>query len=264
MNRLIKIEFRKQVASISFWILLGLHMIAIFLSVVNFQRFIQNAQFSINNVPEVDLSVMPLLTFPDIWHNMTYVAGFFKIILALIVINSVTSEMNNKTIRQNIIDGLSRSEFFFSKALLASFLAVVSTMVIFISIWSIGTYNQDPGSPVNALEGSGFIIAYFFELFTYFIYALFISFLIRRTGMALVLLILMDLIFEPMLSWFIPDVVYNYLPMASVDNLIRFPFFKYLGNETALTVSPVLIIVVALYAVLFSAASLLWLKRADL
>lgn len=264
MNKLIKIEFRKQLTSISFWILLGLHMAAIFLSVVNFQRFIQNAQFSINNVPEVDLSVMPLLTFPDIWHNMTYVAGFFKIILALIVINSVTSEMSNKTIRQNIIDGLSRSEFFFSKVLLVAFLAGVSTLAIFLSIWSIGSYNQNPENPVHALEGSGFIVAYFFELFTYFIYALFISLLVRRTGMALVLLILFDLIFEPMLSWFLPDVIYNYLPMASVDNLIRFPFSKYLGMETALTVSPGQIIVVALYAVVFSAASLLWLKRADL
>ncbi len=264
MNKLIKIEFRKQITSKSFWILLMLHMAAISLSIVNFQRFIQNIQFNVNNVPELDLSVLPLLTFPDIWHNLTYVAGFFKIILALIVINSVTNEMANKTIRQNVIDGLSRKEFFFSKVLLAGFLTAVSTLAIFLSIWFIGEYNRDPESTVEIWEGSGFIIAYFFELFTYFIYALFIAFLVRRTGMALVLLILLDLIFEPMLSWFVPDVIYKYFPMASLDNLIRFPFSKYIGMETALSVSPGQLLVVVLYAVVFSMASLLWLKRADL
>ena len=264
MMRLLKIEFRKQVTNTSFWILLVLHVTAIFLSIINFQKFIQNVQFNVNNVPELDLSVMPLLTFPDIWHNLTYVAGFFKIILALIVINSVTNEISAGTIRQNIVDGMSRMGFLVSKILLVFFLAIVSTLVIFLSAWFIGHYNMDPDNPVSAWDGSGFIVAYFFELFTYFIYALFTAFLVKRTGLALVLLIAADLIFEPMLSWFIPDAVYEYLPMASLDNLIRFPFSKYLGMETVTFVPPVRLVAVALYGLLFSWVSLAWLKRADL
>ena len=264
MNRLIKIEFRKQVTSKSFWILLMIHVAAIFLSIINFQKFIQNVQFSVNNVPELDLSIAPLLTFPDIWHNLTYVAGFFKIILALIVINSVTNEISGKTIRQNIIDGMSRLEFLISKVLLVFFLALGSTLLIFISAWFVGAYNGDPENPVSAFEGSGYIVAYFFELFTYFIYALFTAFLIKRTGLALVLLITVDLIFEPMLKLFIPDVLYEYLPMATLDNLIRFPFSKYLGMETVTSVSPFRLFVAAVYAVFFSFISLMWLKRADL
>lgn len=244
--------------------MLLLHVVAIFLSIVNFQKFIQNVQLNVNNVPELDLSILPLLTFPDIWHNLTYVAGFFKIILALIVISSITNEMTNKTLRQNVIDGMSRNEFFSSKLILAAFLATVSTVVIFLSVWFIGSYNQDPESTSGGLEGSGYIIAYLIELFTYFVYALLIAMLVKRTGVALVLLIAIDFIFEPVLSWFLPDVLDDYLPMTVLDNLIRFPFSKYIGMETEGVVSLVQMAIAALYAVLFSILSLSWLKRSDL
>ncbi len=264
MNRLIRVEFRKQIGSKSFWILLILHIAAIFLSIVNFQKFIQNVQFNVNDISEVDLSIMPLLTYPDIWQNMTYVAGFFKIILALIIITSITNEIANKTLRQNIIDGMSREGFFFSKLLLAGFLALVSTVIIFFAIYVIGTYNQDPENVTNIFEGSGFVAAYFLELLTYFIYALFVALLVKRTGLALVLLIAIDFIFEPILSIFLPDVLDGYLPMAVIDNLIRFPFTRYVGMEVETTVSAIQMIIVGLYAIFFSMAALTWLKRSDL
>jgi ABC-2 type transport system permease protein len=40
----------------------------------------------------IDPTILPLYDFPDVWQNMTYVATFFKIILAFIVIISVTNE----------------------------------------------------------------------------------------------------------------------------------------------------------------------------
>jgi len=264
MNRLIRVEFRKQVSSKSFWILLILHVAAIFLSIVNFQRFIQNVQFNVNNVPELDLSILPLMTFPDIWHNLTYVAGFFKIILALIIISSITNEIANKTLRQNIIDGMSREGFFFSKLWLAGFLALVSTVIIFFTAYFIGTYNQIPESETNLFEGSGFVAAYFLELITYFIYALFIAMLVKRTGLALILIIAIDFIFEPIISIFLPDMLDAYLPMAVIDNLIHFPFTKYVGMEVEAAVSIFQMAIAGLYAVLGSMVSLAWLKRTDL
>ena len=77
---------------------------------------------------QMDFGTLGIFSFPGIWHNVTYVAGFFKFFLAILVAILVSGEYEYRTIRQNIIDGMSRLEFFKSK-IITLFLISLTAMI---------------------------------------------------------------------------------------------------------------------------------------
>lgn len=218
----------------------------------------------ISNVPDIDLALQPILQFPDVWQNITYISGFFKIILALIVITSVCNEFTFSTLRQNIIDGLSRLEWLYSKIGLAITLAMFSTLLVLTVGFALG-FSQGVKVDSTVIFGRlDFVLAYFFELLVYFIYALFLALAIRKTGLSIILLLVYDFILEPILSWSVPDYISEFLPMNTIDNLNQFPFMKYVGNEVQSVVSLEQLIWAATYGIFFAFLSYVVLNKRDL
>ena len=64
---------------------------------------------------EINIDRIPLYHFPDIWQNLAWTSGLLKMGVAIMVVVSITNEYTYRTIRQNIIDGMSREEFLLSK-----------------------------------------------------------------------------------------------------------------------------------------------------
>jgi hypothetical protein len=218
----------------------------------------------INDIPDIDLSLKPILEFPDIWQNLTYIAGYFKVILALVVINSVNNEFVYGTARQNIIDGFSRREWLLAKIGLAKTLALFSTMLVLIIGLGLG-FSQDAQVAVtDVLRRLDFVLAYFLELLVYFIYALFLVIVLKRTGVSIILLLVYDFILEPIISWSLPERFGDLLPMSTIDNLNTFPFVRYIGNEVPESVSIEQMIWAISYGVGFAFLSYLLLKKRDL
>jgi len=218
----------------------------------------------INDIPDIDLSLKPILQFPDVWQNLTYIAGFFKIILALIVVNSINNETIYGTARQNIIDGFSRKEWLMSKVGLAKLLALFSTLLVLIIAIILG-YSQGAEVQISDVtQRLDFILAYFIELVVYFIYAIFISLLLQRTSIAIILLLVYDIILEPILSWSLPDRFSDFLPMSVIDNLNTFPFGKYIGNATIETVSLEQLVWAIGYGACFAVFSFLLFNKKDI
>jgi ABC-2 type transport system permease protein len=262
--KLLRIEFRKQLTSSGFWILLALHSVVLILIANNLNGFLGNMNFAINDIPDIDLSLKPILQFPDVWQNLTYIAGYFKIILALVVISSVSNEFTQGTLRQNIIDGLSRREWIFSKIGLAKLLALFSTLLVLALGLMLG-YSQDMGVEISdVLLRLDFVAAYFVELLTYFIYALFLALLLKKTGVSVILLLVYDFILEPILSWSFPERFRSFLPMNAIDNLNKFPFTKYVGGEATSAVALEQLVWAVAYGVIFAFLSYLVLKKRDL
>lgn len=264
MLKLLRIELRKQVTSSGFWILIGLHVGVVSLTSINFNSFLDNANLMVKNLPDIDLSLKPILQFPDIWQNLTYISGYFKIILALIVVTSVCSEFTYSTARQNIIDGLSRREWLFSKLGLAKILALGSTLLVFIIALTLGFQQGVPVDLSEIFTRIDFVLAYFIELTVYFVYALFLALIIKRTGLSIIILIVYDFILEPIISWSLPEKVRDFLPMNAIDNLNQFPFTKYVGNETISVVSLEQVVWAIVYGLLFTGLSYLVLNKRDL
>lgn len=264
MLKLLRIEARKQVTSSGFWILIGLHVVVLSLTSMNFNSFLQKANLMVNNIPEIDLSLKPILQFPDVWQNLTYISGYFKIILALIVVTSVCNEFTFSTARQNIIDGLSRREWLFSKIGLAKILALSSTFLIFIIGLALGFTQGVQVELSDVFSRLDFVLAYFIELFIYFIYALFLALLLKRTGLSIIILLVYDFILEPIISWSLPEKVRGFLPMNTLDNLNQFPFTKYVNMDVQSAVSLEQLIWAIFYGFLFAGLSYLVLKKRDL
>ncbi len=264
MIRLLRVELRKQVSSSGFWILLALHAIVIILISMNFSSLLKNANVMINDIPDIDLSLKPILEFPDIWQNLTYIAGYFKIILALIVITSVSNEITHGTLRQNVIDGFSRKEWLFSKIGLAKILALFSTILVAAIGFILGYAQGTDAETSQIFMRMDFVFAYFVELIVYFVYALFLVLILKRTGLSIILLLVYDFILEPILSWSIPEPINDFLPMNTLDNLNTFPFTKYVGNEIQNFVSIEQLVWAVVYGIIFSGLTYLILMKRDI
>jgi ABC-2 type transport system permease protein len=175
----LRLEFRKQLPSATFWIMLSLHAFVLILVATNLNTFLKNANIMVNDIPDLDLALKPILQFPDVWQNVTYIAGYFKIVLALIIITSVSNEFASATARQNIIDGLSRRQWLYTKIGLAKVLALFSTLLVLAVCLTLGFSQGNQVELADVFTGIDFLLAYFIELVVYFIYALFLTLLLN-------------------------------------------------------------------------------------
>src|SRR5690606_27812985 len=72
-----------------------------------------------------------IFNFPFIWHFNTYVAATLKILLAIVIVSLVSNEYSYRTLKQNLIDGLSKKEFIASKFMTILLFSVISTILVF-------------------------------------------------------------------------------------------------------------------------------------
>jgi len=177
---------------------------------------------------------LPVFDFVDIWQNLAYITFLFKVILAFVVIISVDIEYGSKTIKQNFIDGLSRSSYVVSKLSLITVLSLLAGFLLTLLGLILGLLY----SPVKSLDfifmNFEFVFAYILEVFSFLSLAMLFAVLIRRTGFAIVLFVLYAVCIEPIAA----QVMYYefklpvwYLPVKSINNLIRLPFGKYIFRE---------------------------------
>jgi ABC-2 type transport system permease protein len=266
MNRLFRIELIKIRSNASFWVLTSLHVAIILLVVLSGKMFIKSISLdgqSISNL--IDPANIPLYQFPDIWHNLTYVAGYLKFILAIYMIISITSEISYDTLRQNIMNGLSRADFIISKLFLIVLLSLASALFLFIAGLVIGLISTPELQMNNLIKYSGFIPAYFLLLTAYLVFAFLIGLLIRRTGLAMGIMFLYTIIIEPIVVFRI-DVAWikGLFPLKAINNLIHMPFGKYALREVQDYVSLKEVVIVMLYIILFIYLINLLLKKRDL
>ena len=63
----------------------------------------------------LELGELGIYNFPLVWHVTTYFSALFKFFFAIVVVSMIGNEYSNKTLKQNLIDGLSKKEFILSK-----------------------------------------------------------------------------------------------------------------------------------------------------
>ena len=54
------------------------------------------------------LAEQGIFNFPYIWHFNTFVASIFKFFLLLVIVSMMANEYTNRTLKQILIDGLSK------------------------------------------------------------------------------------------------------------------------------------------------------------
>jgi ABC-2 type transport system permease protein len=132
MIKLLKIDFKKLKDYRTFWVLIILYFATMGLITSSGMEFLKWIVSKGADFNQVDILRIPLYHFPDIWQNLTYVSLYFQLVLAIVVIISITNEFSYKTVRQNIIDGMDRKDFLASKVMMIFVLSLASTLFVFL------------------------------------------------------------------------------------------------------------------------------------
>ncbi len=204
-----------------------------------------------------------ILEAPLIWDYLGYAGNWIVFFfLGVLVIYTITIDVANKTMRQNIITGLSRKEYFISKLLIVlfySFLATIYYTFLSVTVAWFNTENFD----ISALFDNERAIPRFWLMsFAYLNFAMFLAFLFRKSGVAVFVYLTYMIIAEPLIKLLIQKYVMdnkfiNYLPMNTAEDLMPAPIAKMAANLAGSTSSDVFLeygeasILTVIYACLF-------------
>ena len=186
------------------------------------------------------LAEIGIFNFPYIWHFNTFVTAFFKLFLAIVIVSMMANEYSNKTIKQNLIDGLSKKEFIFSKFLTVLSFAVISTVFVFVVSLILGLVYSDFNELSIILSDLEFLFAFFVKLVGFFSFCLFLGILVKRSAFALGFLILWQIIegiARGLIRWKLFDGdttewVMGFFPLQSMFNLIKEPITRLEAVQT--------------------------------
>jgi len=229
MTRLLQIEFQKiwknrasRILTIAYFVILS------------FIALIASIKFKIGTF-ELLIADQGIFNFPYIWHFNTYIAAILKFFLAIVIVSMMANEYSYGTLKQNLIDGLSKKEFIQSKFLTVVVFALGSTLFIFIMSLLLGlsfsSYNEI-GIIFSDLD---YLFAYFLKLTAFFSFCLFLGILVKRSAFAIGFLFIWNIIegiIIGLLRWKVfkdsddYQKITQFLPLESMSNLIKEPFSR--------------------------------------
>ena len=227
----------------------------------------------------LELGELGIFNFPIVWHITTYFSALFKFFFAIVVVSMIGNEYSNKTLKQNLIDGLSKKEFILSKFYTIAFFSLISTLIIFCISLILGLVYSSHNEFNIIIREIEFLPAYFIKLVGFFSFCLFLGVLAKRSAFALAFLFV-DFIFEwivfGLISWKsdmeLATKIQNFFPLTSMSNLIKQPFQRVamtkfpnkndLDYDYAVHFDSMLI--VALWIVVFVYLSYYLIKKRDL
>ena len=229
MIRLLQIEFQKiwknkasRILTISYFVILS------------FIALIASIKFNIGNF-ELQIAEQGIFNFPYIWHFNTYIAAILKFFLAIVIVSMVANEYTYGTLKQNLIDGLSKKEFIQSKFLTVLVFALASTIFVFIMSLLLGLSFSSYNEIDIIFSDLEYVLAYFLKLTAFFSFCLFLGTLVKRSAFAIGFLFVWNIIEGIMigvLKWRIfknsdtADNITQFLPLESMSNLIKEPFTR--------------------------------------
>lgn len=268
MIKLLKIELKKSLPNKMFWASLSIYLFALIGAILLINSRVQD----VNQVMEEasNLSILPndILSFPNVYHNFSFIARFLKVFMGIIIIVLITNEYTYKTLRQNFIDGLSRGELVLSKFCVAISLAIFASLVLLVLSLLFGAIYTKNFYLWKLTDQLVYIPKYFLMLLAFMSFASFIAFILKKTGISLIAMLFYIYIFEPILASKYSDSFGHYLPVNQINTLIPIPAQDFLNfissNEKLIQSETSNIIFVVSYSSIFFFASYFYLKRKDL
>ncbi|MBP93599.1 MAG: ABC transporter permease [Flavobacteriaceae bacterium] len=226
MLRLVNLELQKLLLSRTNKILIFISFILPFTVLV-----LSSIKINFFGFFTLELGELGIFNFPLIWHITTFFASYFKFFFAIVVVSMIGNEYSNKTIKQNLIDGLSKKEFILSKFYTIVFFSLFATVLIAIASFLIGLYYSSYTEASIIFRETEFLLAYFVKLVGFFTLCLFFAMLLKRSAFALAFLIVLY-IAEWLIFWGSYEIfgstetafkVKNFLPLESMYKLIDQP-----------------------------------------
>lgn len=278
MKRLISIELQKiwmnkasKILTLTYFILLS------------FIALIASIKFDVGPF-KFHLAEMGIFNFPFIWHFNTYIAAWLKFFLAIVIVSMMANEYSYGTLKQNLIDGLSKKEFILSKFLTVVLFAFCSTIFVFVMSLILGLVFSSYNELDVIIMDLDYLLAFFVKLTGFFSFCLFLGIFVKRSAFALGFLLVWSIaegIIKGILKFKIfpesntDEYIMQFLPLESMSNLIIEPFSRLsvvknigtqIGIETDInySVNYSAVLIVSIWTFLFIYFSYKLLKNRDL
>ncbi|MCD2260855.1 ABC transporter permease subunit [Psychroserpens luteolus] len=226
MLRLLQLELQKLLLNRASKVLIFISFILPFFVIILSSLRINFFGFFV-----LELGDYGLFNFPIVWHITTFFASQFKFFFAIVVVSMIGNEYSNKTLKQNLIDGLSKKEFILSKFYTIIFFSAVATILIFLICLFIGLYYSSINEAHLIFRETEFLFAYFLKLVGFFSLCLFLGMLVKRSAFALAFLFvlyILEWIIFGLITWKanvdIAEKIQNFFPLKSMYKLIDQPF----------------------------------------
>ena len=278
MLRLLNIEIHKLKYNKSAKIISLVYFI-----LISFIALIASIEFNLGDI-NFRIADQGIFNFPFIWHFNTWVAAILKLFLAIVIVSMMANEYSHRTLKQNLIDGLSKKEFVLSKFLTVIAFAAISTLFVFVVSLTLGLSFSDYNEIGIIFSDMEYLLAYFIKLVGFFSFCLFLGVLVKRSAFALGFLLIWSFaenIIFGLLKWKffketdIAETVTQFFPLASMSNLIKEPFTRLGAVQSAANqlgenfdknydVQGLTILIVLIWTALFIYWSFLILKKRDL
>lgn len=238
MLRLIDIEFHKLRYSRSARILVLTYFI-----LITFIALIASIEFHIGNI-NFRVADQGIFNFPFIWHFNAYIASLLKLFLAIVIVSMMSNEYSNRTLKQNLIDGLSKKEFILSKFLTVLVFSLISTLFLFVVSLILGFSFSDYTELSIVFSDMEYLVAYFVKLTGFFAFCMFLGILVKRSAFALGFLFIwwiLENIGFGLMKWKffkgsdIADNISQFFPLESMSNLVKEPFSRLNAVQAAAT-----------------------------
>jgi ABC-type transport system involved in multi-copper enzyme maturation permease subunit len=226
MFRLLNIEFHKLKHNTASKVLS-----IIYFALLTSIALIAAIKFDIGPI-KFHLADQGIFNFPYIWHFNTYVAAILKFFLLLVIVSMMANEYSNNTLKQNLIDGLSKKEFILSKFYTVVVFSAISTLFVFVVSLILGLTYSDYDEFTIISSDLEYLGAFFIKLVGFFSFGLFLGILVKRSAFAVGALFVW-LIIEGFLKGFLywklrdyVDEIMQFFPLESMANLIKEPFTR--------------------------------------
>jgi len=229
MKRLVSIELQKiwknkasRVLTLTYFILLS------------FIALIASIKFDLG-VFKFHLAEMGIFNFPFIWHFNTYIAAWLKFFLAIVIVSMMANEYSYGTLKQNLIDGLSKKEFILSKFLTVVLFALCSTIFVFLMSLILGLCFSSYNEFDVIFMDLNYLLAFFVKLTGFFSFCLFLGILVKRSAFALGFLLVWSvfeaiakglLVFKIFPDSTVGSTIMKFFPLEAMSNLIVEPFSR--------------------------------------
>lgn len=243
MLNLLKLEYYKFKNNAAIQFLLILFVILFpFLILAGKELFV--------NVPPPLPSSAVFYEFPTVWEYQGYVGSWLIFFfLGFVAITMVTSEITYKTLRQNIISGLTRKEYFAGKVITILAISIIATVMYTITCVIIGLFHTPGADLALIFDNNWSSLKFFLMSFGYLSFGLMIGFVVRKSGLSTFLYLAYIMFLEPIIKWAIFgflnwDIIQgavesgvedqtislynfvNYLPMNLLEDLHPLPLLK--------------------------------------
>lgn len=278
MLRLLNIEFHKLRFSRSAKILVTTYFI-----LITFIALIASIEFNFGEV-QFRLADQGIFNFPYIWHFNSYIAATLKLFLAIVIVSMMSNEYSNRTLKQNLIDGMSKKEFVLSKFYTVLVFSLISTAFLFLVSLILGLSFSDYTEFSIIFRDMEYLLAYFIKLTGFFAFCMFLGVLVKRSAFALGFLFIWW-IFENIVNGVLQyrifregemaDRIIQFFPLESMSILVREPFTRLNAVQTAASqlgsefikdygVHWYQLLIVIVWTAIFVYLSLLLLRKRDL